>query len=564
MIIWVMADSRELAGVKAASAVPKTKLVILILRTTMKQLQEENAMRLRKKLASIFLALAMALVTMLGTGIPALAADSTGNSLTVKNTGSTAHTFELYQIFTGDLSDGVLSNLQWGSGVTSAGQAAYGTASTEAGKLTSEAEAKKFADGLVENSYLTGATTSDEIAAGSSYTFSNLAAGYYLVVDQAASQDGQTNGAYTAYIFQVVGNVTQNTKLDVPTINKQVYDNNDTNTAAVTDPTKVAKGDWHETADHDIGDSIPYKVTGTLPSNYSDYTTYTTYTITDTMSDGLTPPDASTVKVYLMHNGSETDVTSDFDASVKGQVLTVALKEGGDLKKVTTDPTDNIIVYYNATLNKNAVIGGSGNPNTVNLQYSNNPNQGGDGEKGKTPDVKNVVFTYKLDVNKFKDSKDVQTNEATFKLYKEISDGTVQEVAIAAGTNKTYTASGLDDGKYILQETKAPAGYNKMEGTVTFNGTTYENATEFEIMPTYEGGTDPKVTKLEADNVSGGMVEFSADLSAGAVSTDIIDQKGSSLPSTGGMGTTIFYIIGAVLVIGAGVLLVTKKRMEKK
>jgi LPXTG-motif cell wall-anchored protein len=283
------------------------------------------------------------------------------------------------------------------------------------------------------------------------------------------------------------------------------------------------------------------------------------------MSDGLTPPDdASTVKVYLMHNGSETDVTSDFDASVKGQVLTVALKEGGDLKKVTTDPTDNIIVYYNATLNKNAVIGGSGNPNTVNLQYSNNPNQGGDGEKGKTPDVKNVVFTYKLDVNKFKDSKDVQTDEATFKLYKEMSDGTVQEVAIAAGTNKTYTASGLDDGKYILQETKAPAGYNKMEGTVTFNGTTYENATEFEIMPTYEGGTDPKVTKLEADNVSGGMVEFSADLSAGAVSTDIIDQKGSSLPSTGGMGTTIFYIIGAVLVIGAGVLLVTKKRMEKK
>ena len=521
-------------------------------------------MRIGKKLAGIFLALALAITTLLATGTAVFAADTTGNSLTVKNTGSTAHTFELYQIFTGDLSDGVLSNMVWGNGVSDAGQKAYGTASTKAAILEKEADAKSFADDLIKNSYLTNATTSDKVAAGSSYTFSSLDAGYYLVVDKAASQDEQTNGAYTSYIFQVAGNVTQNTKLDIPTIKKNVYDNNDSLKAAVTDPTKVDKDDWHETADHDIGDSIPYRITGTLPSNYSDYTTYKTYTITDTMSAGLTPPDASTVKVYLRHGDAETDITSHFEASVSGQVLTVALKAGGDLKAVTTDSTDNIIVYYNATLNSNAVIGGAGNPNTVNLQYSNNPNQGGDGEKGKTPDDKNVVFTYKLDVNKFKNSKTVQTDEATFKLYKEMSDGKVQEVAIAAGANKTYTASGLDDGKYILQETKAPDGYNKMDGSVTFNGKTYDNAVEFEIKPTYRGGTDPKVTNLEAYCVSGGKVEFSADLSTGAVSTDIIDQRGSSLPSTGGIGTTIFYVIGSVLVIGAGVLLITRKRMSRK
>jgi fimbrial isopeptide formation D2 family protein/LPXTG-motif cell wall-anchored protein len=334
--------------------------------------------------------------------------------------------------------------------------------------------------------------------------------------------------------------------------------------------------DWHDTADHDIGDSIPYRITGTLPTErFSEYEKYTTYTITDTLSAGLTPPAADTVKVYLETQGDDNqivsmDITSDFTISVNGQVLTVALASGQDMKKIAKTAADKIVVLYNATLNSSAVIGGSGNPNTVNLQYSNNPNQGGEGEKGRTPDDKNVVFTYELDVNKYRDNKNDKTNEAEFKLYKEYVDGdskTVKEVTLnktGGSDQKTYVAQGLDDGIYILQETVAPSGYNKIDDSVTFGGTTYSNAVEFQVLPTYEGGEAPQVTKLEVTRLSGAQAVFTGDEKTGKISTDIIDQKGSSLPSTGGIGTTIFYVIGSVLVIGAGVLLITRRRMNKK
>lgn len=532
-------------------------------------------MKKLKKAAGVLLALALALVTLLGTGT-AVRADDTANSLKVNNTGKTAHTFELYQIFTGDYDQvsGSLSNLRWGTGVTSAGQNAYGTAADKAKTLTKEADAKAFADDLIKNSYLTTSpTASTEVVSGASYTFDKLDAGYYLVMDKADTQADKENGAYTAYIFRVAGAVEQDTKLDVPTISKKVADSNDSVALAITDPAMVT--DWLDTADHDLNDSIPYRITGTLPSNFAEYETYTTYTITDTLSAGLTPPAADAVKVYLETQGDNnqivsTEITPDFTITVEGQVLTVALASGKDMKNIAKTAADNIVVLYNATLNSSAVIGGSGNPNTVDLQYSNNPNQNGSGDKGKTPEDKNVVFTYELDVNKYKDNTDDKTDAAEFKLYKEYVDGTnksVKEVTInkdAGKDNLTYVAERLDDGNYILQEITAPAGYNKMEGTVTFGGVTYSNAVEFQIKPEYEGGPNPKVTKLDAIRMSGANVSFSGDLSTGAVSTDIIDQKGSSLPSTGGIGTTIFYVIGSVLVIGAGVLLITRRRMNKK
>ena len=535
-------------------------------------------MKKLKKAAGVFLALMLAMVTLLGTGTAARADDT--NSLTITNKGESAHTFELYQIFTGDYdkAQGVLSNIQWGSGVTSAGQTAYGTAADKAKTLADggAAAATAFADDLIKNTYLTAPTASTEVAAGASYKFDNLAAGYYLVVDQAGTQADVENGAYTSYIFQVVGAVVQNTKLDVPTVTKKVADSNDSIAAAVTDPTKVETADWHDTADHDIGDSIPYRITGTLPTErFSEYEKYTTYTITDTLSAGLTPPAADTVKVYLETRGDDnqivsTDITSDFTITVDGQVLTVALASGKDMKQIAKTAADKIVVLYNATLNSSAVIGGSGNPNTVNLQYSNNPNQGGEGEKGRTPDDKNVVFTYELDVNKFRDDKNDKTNEAEFKLYKEYVDGdskTVKEVALnkTGGTDqKTYVAQGLDDGIYILQEKVAPTGYNKIDGSVTFGETTYSNAVEFQVMPTYEGGATPQVTDLQVTRLSGAQAVFTGDEKTGKISTDIIDQKGSSLPSTGGIGTKIFYALGSVLVIGAVVVLITRRRMNKK
>ncbi len=539
-------------------------------------------MKKLKKAAGVLLALALALVTLLGTGTAVRAEDTasttTGNSLTITNTGATEHTFELYQIFTGTYGDGTLGNIEWGSGVTTKGQAAY-EAADKAKSLVNEADAKAFADELIDKGYLTTPTTSKVVASSGTYTFENLAAGYYLVIDKAKSQNydpeknNQVNGASTSYIIQVVGGkIESKTKIQVPEIEKKVADANDSIEAAVTDPLQVDKGAWKDAADYDIGDSIPYRITGTLPSNYGDYKTYKTYTITDTFSEGLTPPTRDLVTVRLESNDSANqiqsmDITENFDITVSGQTLTVALKSDKDMKNITKNSSDKIVVYYNAKLNEKAIIGATGNPNTVNLQYSNNPNQGGSGEKGKTPDDTNIVFTYELDVNKFKDnnSDENKTNEANFKLYKELSDGNVKEISIAAGIDdKTYTAKGLDDGTYILQETEAPNGYNRMEGSVNFGEKSYDNAFEFQIETEKEDGMPPKLTSIMASKTGQSSDDITEDATSGKISTDIIDQKGSSLPTTGGIGTTIFYVIGSVLVIGAGVLLITRRRMNKK
>lgn len=539
-------------------------------------------MKKLKKAAGVLLALALALVTLLGTGTAVRAEDTasttTGNSLTITNTGATEHTFELYQIFTGTYGDGTLGNIEWGSGVTTKGQAAY-EAADKAKSLVNEADAKAFADELIDKGYLTTPTTSKVVASSGTYTFENLAAGYYLVIDKAKSQNydpeknNQVNGASTSYIIQVVGGkIESKTKIQVPEIEKKVADANDSIEAAVTDPLQVDKGAWKDAADYDIGDSIPYRITGTLPSNYGDYKTYKTYTITDTFSEGLTPPTRDLVTVRLESNDSANqiqsmDITENFDITVSGQTLTVALKSDKDMKNITKNSSDKIVVYYNAKLNEKAIIGATGNPNTVNLQYSNNPNQGGSGEKGKTPDDTNIVFTYELDVNKFKDnnSDENKTNEANFKLYKELSDGNVKEISIAAGIDdKTYTAKGLDDGTYILQETEAPNGYNRMEGSVNFGEKSYDNAFEFQIETEKEDGMPPKLTSIMDSKTGQSSDDITEDATSGKISTDIIDQKGSSLPTTGGIGTTIFYVIGSVLVIGAGVLLITRRRMNKK
>ncbi|MST81110.1 isopeptide-forming domain-containing fimbrial protein [Bilifractor porci] len=539
-------------------------------------------MKKLKKAAGVLLALALALVTLLGTGTAVRAEDTasttTGNSLTITNTGATEHTFELYQIFTGTYGDGTLGNIEWGSGVTTKGQAAY-EAADKAKSLVNEADAKAFADELIDKGYLTTPTTSKVVASSGTYTFENLAAGYYLVIDKAKSQNydpeknNQVNGASTSYIIQVVGGkIESKTKIQVPEIEKKVADANNSIEAAVTDPLQVDKGAWKDAADYDIGDSIPYRITGTLPSNYGDYKTYKTYTITDTFSEGLTPPTRDLVTVRLESNDSANqiqsmDITENFDITVSGQTLTVALKSDKDMKNITKNSSDKIVVYYNAKLNEKAIIGATGNPNTVNLQYSNNPNQGGSGEKGKTPDDTNIVFTYELDVNKFKDnnSDENKTNEANFKLYKELSDGNVKEISIAAGIDdKTYTAKGLDDGTYILQETEAPNGYNRMEGSVNFGEKSYDNAFEFQIETEKEDGMPPKLTSIMASKTGQSSDDITEDATSGKISTDIIDQKGSSLPTTGGIGTTIFYVIGSVLVIGAGVLLITRRRMNKK
>lgn len=515
-------------------------------------------MKKLKKAAGVLLALALALVTLLGTGTAVRAEDTTsatGNSLTITNTGVTAHTFELYQIFTGTYGDGTLGNLQWGSGVTAEGQSAYGSAATKAGSLIiqddpaeSKKQANKFADELIQKNYLaTPLKESEEVASKASCTFDKLQAGYYLVIDKAGTQKDKKNGAYTSYILQVVGQAEAETKIDVPTVVKKVKDKNDST---------GEESDWQDSADYDIGEDIPYQITGSMPSNIDMYSTYK-YIFTDTMTKGLSYASGN-AKIKI----DGKDVTDSFRESIQkndgSTVVTWSCENLKGISGVTLNKDSEVVVTYSCKLNEDAVIGAEGNPNTVNLTYSNNPNYGGGGDTGKTPDDRNIVFTYKVVVNKMDQGKNALAG-AEFTLSKVNKDNTATVIKTFTFTSNdegtSFTASGLDDGTYVLKETTTPSGYNTIEDQY------------FTISADHDIKSDsPALKSLSGNKVDGTAttISFTPNLSEGSLTTDVVNKKGSSLPSTGGIGTTIFYVIGSVLVIGAGVLLVTRRRMNKK
>ncbi len=508
----------------------------------------------------------LSLVMIMAMGLTVFAA-GVPNSLTIMNEGKTKHTFELYQIFTGDLSEGTLSNIKWGNGVTEAGKTALDDASEKAGVLgtddeTGRANAKAFAEALVAGansvSYLQNPTekSADQ---GSTAVFSDLEAGYYLVMDKASSQNGVENGATTAYIMQVVGQVTQSTKLDVPTVVKKVQDKNDS--------TGETSG-WQDSADYDIGDSIPYQITGKMPKNIGDYSTYK-YEFTDTMSKGLTYAQDATIMI------GTKNVTASFTQTItpnKDGSTTVKWACGNlkGIDGVSLDAATTVVVSYTATLNANAVIGSKGNPNTVNLTYSNNPNKGGDGETGKTPDDKNIVFTYKAVVNKI-DGENNPLTGADFTLEKKdhssgnyvpvvSSDG--EKVAPTKTTNSegtTFTFTGLDDGEYRLRETTTPAGYNTIDPIIFTITASHEETDDDPNLLTLTG-TDVRIDLSDTDKAQFTSTIIGDD--DGAIKTDIVNKKGSTLPSTGGRGTTMIYIIGTALVVMAGVVLVMRKKMN--
>ena len=306
--------------------------------------------------------------------------------------------------------------------------------------------------------------------------------------------------------------------------------------------------DWQDSADHDINDKVPFKLTATLPSNFDSYKEYY-LEFKDTLSAGLTyNKDA---KVYLVNNGVKTDVTSSFTIADNGSSYKI-----NNLKSLSgVTATTKVVVEYTATLNEHAVIGSAGNPNTVHLEYSNNPNYTGNGEnspKGETPKDTVIVFTYKVVVNKVDQDKKPLAG-AKFKLEKKLVNGSYKEVATVSTTaGSKFEFKGLDDGEYRLTETETPAGYNSI-APITFK-VTASHETESDM---------PKLTDLNGEKVSG-EIKFEKDVNAGSLTTDVVNKKGSLLPNTGGIGTTLLYLAGSILVVGAGILLVTKKRMETK
>lgn len=460
------------------------------------------------------------------------------------NVELTQHTFAAYQIFKGDLTEGnKLSNVTWGDGVQGEKlltelkkQAAFATCASAADVAkvletynTDNTKANAFAKTVA-------AHVTEKKTEGTGKV--NLsAAGYYLIVDTTA-----TTGTYDAKNLSLLkvngaGEVTPTIKTDKPTLEKKVKD--------INDSTEV-ETNWQDSADYDIGDKIPYKLTATMGdlSNYDHY--YLNFH--DTMTH-LTLVEGS-VEVKVGEQTLEKDqYTVAWDAAKK--TMDVAIM---DVKAHGAETGTEVTVTYKATLDENAVLGSTGNPNTADLEYSNNPNNTGDGttkpnDTGKTPEDKNIVFTYKVTVNKVKENQQ-PLEGAEFELFKKTNDENWKSKGKLAGTGvakNVFEWKGLDDGDYKIVETKTPSGYNTIDPI------------EFTITAEHEDkADDPKLTSLSGGKLSTG------DVTTGAISATIVNKSGSTLPETGGIGTTVFYVIGGMLMAAAAVLLITKKRMNNK
>ena len=521
-------------------------------------------------------ALALSVVMVLAMSVVAFAEEPTPTtySITINNAAS-GHTYEAYQIFAGDLSEDsngkTLSNITWGAGVTTAGKGELGDAKTKAESLTTEENARNFAKEVA--SYLQNPTSST--SASGVYTISGLEAGYYLVKD---SDNTLTNADdfYTAYIMEVVGNVTATPKGDKPSVEKKVQEN-----VKVNNTTGDYGDKYNDTADYSIGDAVPFKLIGTVP-DMSKYTKYK-YTFHDTLAKSFDAVNTSSIKVYVAGDKAGTnnkeDITSSFeitsikDSDSKISNITVSTNNLKGIKGV--EEGKYIIVEYSAVLNSDANIGQKkpGNTNEVYLTYSNNPNQSGEGtpEEGKTPPDKVIVFTYKLNTNKIDGDTQKQLEGVTFNLYKKDANDTKkwakvengkltgwadqenQATTLTSDSNGLFSVAGLDDGTYYIHEIATLSGYNKLEKDVvvvitadTSNGQNGAGA----------------VTELTGLNVTADGVSGTGEVDAGTATISIANNKGSNLPSTGGIGTTIFYVVGGILMVGAAVLLITKRRAE--
>ena len=461
------------------------------------------------------LALLAAFALVLAMAVPAFADETT---YTI-STDQANHTYEVYQIFTGDLSVKTLSNVKWGANTKNRGTAKIGDAvdstvlaAIEGLKGKTDAEILEGIESYVD---FTTAPAAEVTSAKSA----SVQAGYYIIKDKDSSQDGKYD-AYTNYIVQVAGNVKITPKSSVPTVKKEVKD--------INDSTETALGEWQKDADHDVNDQVLFRLTGTLPENYATYTTYE-YIFHDTMSKGLTFAPAS-VEIYLgdEETGTKIDVSkytvSTQSGANDGTEITIKF---ADLKTAVNATSDNkITVVYKATLNEQSVIGSAGNPNKVYLEFSNNPN--GEGT-GKTPEDTVIVFTYKVAANKV-DGNDEKLAGAGFKLSKfdKESDSwklvgyqnvkldargnpveTNGRYEVANATDTSFAWNRIDDGKYKLEEVVTPAGYNTIDPV------------EFDVVA---GHANLTLSSLSGTKTTGtvGEYTFTANAAEGSLTTNIV------------------------------------------
>lgn len=534
-------------------------------------------MKRMKRLASFVLAMVM-IMTM------------TMSAFAAKVDNKTGHSYDAYQIFTGTQDDGdpALGDVEWGSGINgdeflTALKADSRFKKSEVNVFASCTTAMQVAEALAKNTDLAEAfanvadahltTTKTEIKKDADKV--TLDPGYYLLVDteNVSGADAANNSA----LLQVTndGDILMQEKSDLPVPDKDILK------ILNADSEGQVFMDGSEVGDADIGNTITFSLTGTVSKNLADYETYY-YAFHDTMSAGLKYVEDS-AKVYI-EGTPDTEITGftvDQTVNEKGNLHFVC----NNLKAVEgVTASAKIKVVYEATLEKNAVIGSTGNPNTMYIEYSNNPNHGGEGKTGNTEKDTVVIFTYELDVNKIDAASEEELQGAQFVLLNsdetkvaKVVDGVLNgwvavptpdengniswpaESVLTSDADGKFSIKGLDSEVYYLKEIKAPAGYNLLTENIKL---TIEVTLVPPQGPEWEDLEEPKLEYLALKVNDGDSVE--KDTTSGIVDTTVANNKGSVLPETGGMGTTIFYVVGAVLVLGAGVLLMTKRRMDSE
>ncbi|MBE5799396.1 MAG: isopeptide-forming domain-containing fimbrial protein [Clostridiales bacterium] len=562
-----------------------------------------------KRIASLVLALIMAFA-MMSAAVAESAAVGSAAAHTITITNETAgHTYEAYQIFAGTYEDGKLVDITWGGGVDAAGLLAElqkeptfadcETAEDVAALLT-EANVEAFAKTAAE--FLTtpaGASTAEK----SPYAIPVTGDGYYLVQDQDESVP--EDSAYTKYILEVVDDVTVAAKYDLPTIDKKTKNEKNTEDKVVEGVTTQVPEDWRDATNGNVGDMIDFKLTGTVASNYDAYTVYK-FVFHDELSDSLTF-DVDSVKVYL--DGEE--ITEGFEVKTSGLAHEKCTFEVvfEDLKDIAAVEAGSVItVEYQAELNDKAIITNPGNPNEVRLEYSNDPNYEEEPDQetppppptGITPEDIVVVYSTGIKIQKVDNASKPLTG-AEFKL-----TGTKLEQIKVTGQRFVEAENGeyyqLSDGSYALADENTAAQYKRYNlvsfsewvvvgetqveatayvdenGIVKFTGLgegTYE-LTELVAPDGYNLLKEPievTITCVEPGTITSGKEEATWTVTAGGNAVvldeednhfafDVENQSGIQLPETGGIGTTLFYVIGGALVAAAVVLLVTKKRMK--
>lgn len=505
-------------------------------------------MKLFKKLASFILAFAM----VMAIAMPSVVMAADGKS-TITIDGATAGSeYVAYKLF--DATDD--GNGHFSYTVNSK----YEAVLKEVTGKTSGAEIVKYLNGIKDNAAAVR-EFADKVYAkvkdmAVDYTatngkFVNVDQGYYLI---AQTQTG-TNEAYSLVMLGTAGKnaLTVTPKTGVPTFEKKIKEKNDST---------GVESDWQDASDYDIGDKVPFKLTGTVSDKYDNYKTYY-YAFHDKMDDTLQfNADSVVVKIdgVVVDKSKYTLNTTTSDGCTFEVVF-------NDLKTVSPTKPGKVTVEYTATLKENAKLGSEGNFNKGKLEFNNNPYYEGEGKPekpGETPWDEVVVFTYKLIANKT-DGQGQPLAGAGFTLYKFNKDTNdyVEVKKIEAGETTTFEFTGADAGKYKLVETTVPDGYNKADDLL------------FEVKGTYEAVNNddplkaPRLTKLEIFDENGNSITgegkvFTTNLAAGTATTNIKNLTGSELPSTGGMGTTVLYAAGTLMILAAAAFLVMKKKAESK